>query len=99
MKQFCIILKDYENAQEKRTKSLDAHLAYLRQLKHNDQLISAGPLMHPEAVGIEPCGSIFIVNFENEEAVKNWLSQEPFNLAGVYQKIEIYSYLEFINQI
>jgi hypothetical protein len=99
MSLFCIILKDNENSEEKRTKSLDAHLNYLRALKHDQKLISAGPLMTSTATNAEPCGSVLVVNFENEQAVKDWLSEEPFNQAGVYQKTEIYPYLEFIDHL
>lgn len=80
-------------------KSLDAHLNYLRTLKQKKGLISAGPLMNSTTADAIPCGSMLIVDFENQEAVKHWLAEEPFNQSGVYQEVEIYPYLEFIDRI
>lgn len=48
--------------------------------------------MNSEKSDAIACGSMLIVDFENQNAVVNWFANEPYNQAGVYKNIQIYPY-------
>ena len=62
--------------------------------EHKDHLASvetgihfAGPLM--DETGQHMIGSLLAIDFPDRQAAEAWLAAEPFNQAGVYQRIEI----------
>lgn len=91
MSLFCIIGFDGHSSAIKREQLRDEHMKYLRLLKNNNKLFSAGPLL---AENNKALGSVLIVDFDNQSEVENWFANEPFNLAGVYKKINIYPYID-----
>jgi uncharacterized protein YciI len=93
---FCIVGFDTHSTDTKREQLRDKHMEYLRDLKNKNKLFSAGPLLteHNKA-----CGSVLIVDFDNQIEAENWFSREPFNLSGVYKEIKIYPYIDAMPHI
>ncbi len=65
-----------------------AHWDYLRALQH--RMITAGPYFSSD--GETRIGSIFIVDFPNAAVAKEWIDEEPFTKAGLYQRYTIHVY-------
>jgi len=92
MSLFCIIGIDAQQSDVKREQLREAHMEYLRLLKKADKLFSAGPLVRVENKCY--CGTVLIVEFDNQAEVEDWFAKEPFNRAGVYKKVDIYPYID-----
>lgn len=92
MSLFCIIGHDAAGSKDKREQLLEKHLEYLRSLNQKGRLFAAGPLMSSESPDATACGSMLIVDLENQNTVENWFANEPYNQAGVYKKVQIHPY-------
>jgi len=91
---FCIYMHDAPQSNDKRIKHQEAHLEYLRALNQKGQLFAAGPLMTSAATDATPCGSLLIVDFEDAGKVEEWINQEPYRQAAVYETVEIKPYID-----
>ena len=91
MSLFCIIGFDDHSSDIKRERLREEHMEYLRGLKKSNKLFSAGPLVTENK---KACGSVLIVDFDNQIEAENWFASEPFNLAGVYKETNIYPYID-----
>ncbi len=86
---YLIYAEDVENSLEKRTRARPAHIARLKQLIAENRLLLAGP--NPAVDSEEPgeygfTGSAIIASFDSLEAAREWASQDPYWLEGVYQE-------------
>jgi uncharacterized protein YciI len=68
-----------------RQQNRDKHLAYLESL--GKAMKSAGPFMNED--GTEPRGSLVIVEADSMDAAKLMAANDPYNLAGVFESVEI----------
>ncbi len=68
-----------------RQQNRDKHLAFLKDL--GDQMKTAGPFMNED--GSEPRGSLVIVEAESLSAAKDIAAQDPYNIAGVFESVEV----------
>jgi uncharacterized protein len=82
MKQYVVIANDGKDqeAAERRKSIRPIHLAGARKLKENNHFILGGAMLD-EAGNME--GSVMIVQFETEEAFKEWYNNEPYITGGV----------------
>jgi|SRR5690554_635054 len=92
---YAIIAEDIENSLELRLQARPAHLARLEQLKQEGRLLVAGP--HPAIDSEDPgpagfSGSLVIAQFDSLEAAQQWADEDPYSLAGVYQKVVVKPY-------
>lgn len=92
---YAIIAEDIENSLELRLQARPAHLARLEQLKQEGRLLVAGP--HPSIDSEDPgpagfSGSLVIAQFDSLEAAQQWADEDPYSLAGVYQKVVVKPY-------
>lgn len=79
---FAILLMDKPGTAELRVQVRPEHRAYLAQKA--DQMAFAGPLTSED--GKTVLGSLIALDFPNRAAVDDWLKDEPYTKAGVYEK-------------
>jgi uncharacterized protein YciI len=94
MSLFCIIGFDEVNTFERREKYKDAHLKYLQSLNREGRLLAAGPLIASQEPNATACGSMFIVDFENQSAAEEWFKNDAYYQAGIYQTLHIKPYID-----
>jgi len=92
---YAIIAEDIANSLEQRMAARPAHLARLEQLKQEGRLLVAGP--HPAIDSEDPgpagfSGSLVIAQFASLEEAQQWADDDPYNAAGVYQKVTVKPY-------
>ncbi len=63
-----------------------AHLEMVKKLKETGNFILGGAMLSPEEKMI---GSTLVVEFENENAVQQYLAQEPYILQKVWDKVDV----------
>jgi uncharacterized protein YciI len=88
MKQYVIIAQDGkdEGAVDRRMQERPAHLAGARKLKEQGSFITGGAILDDNGT---MRGSVMIVQFESEEGLKQWMSEEPYILNGVWTDIQV----------
>lgn len=79
---FTIFLMDKPGTADLRVQIRPEHRAYLA--KQADRMAFAGPLTSDD--GKTTLGSLLVMDFENRYELENWLKEEPFTVAGVYEK-------------
>ena len=79
---FTIFLMDKPGTADLRAQIRPEHRAYLA--KQADRMAFAGPLTSDD--GKTTLGSLLVMDFENRHELENWLKEEPFTVAGVYEK-------------
>lgn len=87
---YAIISEDVEDSLAKRMGARDAHLKRLNDLVDEGRLLIAGP--HPAIDAIDPgeagfSGSLVVVDFPSLEEAQRWANDDPYNAAGVYQRV------------
>jgi uncharacterized protein len=80
--------KDHET-QRRRLEAREAHLAGAAKLAAEGKLLLGGPIFDDDG---EPLGSAAVGNFESRDALDEWLRNDPYVLADVWQDIEVLSY-------
>src|SRR5262245_14153673 len=88
MKQYLIMAQDGrdEDALERRKLVRPLHMEGARKLKENGNFVIGGAILDDND---NMRGSIMIVQFETEEGLKEWYSNEPYITNGVWKVIEI----------
>lgn len=66
-----------------RTRLLTEHKAYLARFA--DQMAFAGPLFEED--GKTPVGSLLVMDFDDRSSADAFIAAEPYNQAGLYQRI------------
>lgn len=89
---YLIYCEDKPGTLELRMKNRPEHLARLQQLITEDRLLMAGP--HPAIDSDNPgdagfTGSTVIAKFSSLEEAKEWASQDPYQLGGVYGNVTV----------
>ena len=85
---FAILLMDRPGTLDLRVQVRAEHRAYLAQL--SDRMAFAGPLMSDD--GKTPIGSLLAIDFDSRVDVETWLQNEPYTLAGLYEKPVIHPF-------
>ncbi|GAB2792135.1 YciI family protein [Rhabdobacter roseus] len=75
-----------EQALDRRLAARPHHFEGARQLKANGHFVMGGALLSPEGTMI---GSMMVVDFEHEQALRQWLDAEPYVTGQVWEKIDI----------
>lgn len=88
MQQYVIIARDGtdEAALDRRMKVRPDHFATARELKSKNQFVTGGAMLDEAG---KMSGSVIIVQFETEDELNDWLSQEPYLTGKVWQQVEI----------
>jgi uncharacterized protein len=74
--------QDAEGSALRRKEHLAAHLQWAKQ---QTQIVLAGPL-RDEAGTMH--GSLYVIRANDRDAAAQWLSEDPYFLAGVWQSVE-----------
>lgn len=82
--QYLIIAYDNDGALDKRLEVRDAHVAGAKALMAEGKIINAGALIEEDQM----VGSTLFVDFENEDALNEWLENEPYVQHGVWNMDE-----------
>ena len=87
MKQYVIVAHDGkdEEAASRRMAARPAHLEGARALKAANRYVTGGAILDEEG---RMKGSVMILQFETEEAFREWYANEPYILQGVWKSIE-----------
>jgi len=91
---FMILLMDRPGTAELRTTIRPAHRAYLAQSA--DQMAFAGPLTSDD--GQNTLGSLLMMDFPDRSSAQEWLKNEPFTVAGVYETPVIHAFTNLWQQ-
>ena len=88
MKQYVIIAQDGHDpeALDRRMQQRPAHLAGARKLKEEGAFITGGALLDDNGT---MRGSVMILQFESEEGLKKWMSEEPYIQNSVWKDIQV----------
>jgi len=88
MPQFLILAQDYADADAltRRLSVREAHLKRVRLEKAEGRFVIGGAKLNNEG---NMHGSMLIVQLENEEAVRQWVSEDPYVTGKVWEHIEI----------
>ena len=81
-----IICHDKPNHLDLRMKTRPTHLAYIENSKA--KLTYAGPLLTDN--GETPIGSLFVGEFESLDAARAFNTNDPYSLAGLFEKVSVY---------
>ncbi|QVL45916.1 MAG: YciI family protein [Methylophilaceae bacterium] len=89
---YAIIAEDIPNSLEKRIEARPAHLTRLAALKDAGKLLLAGPFPAIDSNDPGPAGfsgSLIVAEFDSLSAAKNWANEDPYVLAGVYNRVSV----------
>lgn len=82
---FAIITRDKPDSAGVREAHQSAHKAYLD--KHKEVLLAAGAMLDDEATKAH--GGILLVDLESREAVEEFVQNDPFQAAGLFEEVLI----------
>ncbi len=72
------------------------HLSRLSALLQEGRLLFAGPLLAwttPEPRPESSVGSLIVADFETEEQAQQWIQEDPYQRAGIFQSIRVHPYV------
>jgi len=86
---YVIYSQDVENSLSKRLKVREKHLERVIELKDQGRILAAGP--NPAIDSEDPgdagfTGSVIIAKFDSLAQAEQWASEDPYIIAGVYEK-------------
>ena len=84
MKTYIITCFDKKNFLKKRLANRELHLEYLKSFKK--KLILAGPILNKTN---KPKGSVLILKFQNKFELNNFLKNDPYSKAGLFETVNI----------
>ncbi len=96
---YAIWAEDFPNSLKARAKARPAHVARLKILAENGQLLMAGPL--PAVDSTDPgeagmTGSLVVAEFTSLPAAQSWADADPYIDAGVYEQVTVKPYLKVL---
>lgn len=91
---FVLICRDKPGALQTRLDTRPDHVAYLKDLDEKGVLKIAGPMLGDDE---KPCGSLIIVDVEDQTAAEDIAANDPYQLAGLFSEVEIKPYTWVFN--
>lgn len=96
---YLIYCQDYADSAERRKAARPEHLKRLGLLKQTHKILAAGPMLAEDldlsmSHGVK--GSALIVDFENLEAAKAWVADDPYVINKVYQNVTVQPFLKVL---
>ncbi len=70
----------------RRREARPAHLERIKPFVDDGSLVFAGALLNEEG---RPIGSVFAVEFESLQALRDWITADPYTPSGVWKKTDI----------
>lgn len=96
---YAIIGYDQPDSLEARMAARPAHLARLNILQDAGRLVLAGPFPAIDSPAPGPAGftgSLIVAEFASLEDAQNWANEDPYIIADVYQKVEVYPFKQVL---
>ena len=89
---YSIIGTDIKDSLQKRLSVRQAHLARVQALQDQGRLVLAGP--NPAIESNNPIeagftGSVIIAEFSSLQEANDWIQDDPYTKAGVYESITV----------
>jgi uncharacterized protein YciI len=85
---FAVWATDREGTQAARLAVRDVHRARLREPGvHPVSVVAGGPTLSESGGAMN--GSLLVLEADNIEAVRRFVAEDPYELAGVYARVEI----------
>lgn len=81
---FAIMCTDRPDSLAVRVATRDAHIAYLQGRAAS--LVHAGPLLGPQG---HPCGSLLLVDVEDEAHARALAAGDPYGHAGLFESVVV----------
>ncbi len=88
MPEFILLCHDRKDSLELRKATRPAHLDYVAQSK--TPVLLAGPMLNDQG---DPEGSLLIISADGKEAAKTFADNDPYALAGLFERVEIRPYM------
>ena len=88
---YLITCTDKENSIDLRLSTREKHIKYLKKIKK--KLILAGPISDKNN---NPVGTVLIVDFDNLNAVKKFLNEDPYSKVNLFNDIKIVRFKKVI---
>jgi len=83
--QYLVIAYDYDNVLDKRMEARPAHVEGTQKLMAEGKIVSACAMIEDEKM----VGSSVVTNFANDDEFNDWLENEAYVKAGVWNMDEI----------
>lgn len=84
-----LIAKDKPGALPIRQENRPAHVAYLKATN----VSQAGPLLNDSG---DMCGSLVILDLHDMAAARDWVANDPYNKAGLFESTELIAWNKVI---
>ena len=82
---FVVICRDVADSAPRRDSSLDDHRRYVDQ--RSQSLVASGPLVADDSD--RRIGQFFLLDVEDRAAAESFVAEDPFTLAGVFERVEV----------
>ena len=82
---YAIVCRDKPDSLPIRLDNRDAHLANLKAL--GPRVLAAGPLLAPGETDM--IGSLLIIEFADRAAAEDFVRNDPYNRAGLFENVDI----------
>lgn len=83
--QYLVIAYDYDNVLDKRMEARPAHVEGTQKLMAEGKIVSACAMIEDEQM----VGSSVVTNFANDDEFNDWLENEAYVKAGVWNMEEL----------
>ena len=88
---FVVHATDKKDGMPTRAKFYRAHRIHLDQAEaYNVDVVTAGTLVGDD--GETPCGSVFVIDAKDREAVDNFVRSDPYQVHQVWQRVQVHGY-------
>ena len=84
--QFIVIAHDYKDGLQRRLDMRAKHIELGNNLVLNDKALYGVALLNENG---QMNGSVYIMDFRSREELDEWLKNEPYVIAKVWEKIEV----------
>ncbi len=88
---YLITCTDKANSLDLRLSTREEHIKYLKKIKK--KLILAGPILDKND---NPVGTVLIVDFDNLNALKKFLNDDPYSKVNLFEDVEIVRFKKVI---
>ena len=88
---YLITCTDKTNSLDLRLSTREEHIKYLKKIKK--KLILAGPILDKDD---NPVGTVLIVDFDNLNALKKFLNDDPYSKVNLFEDVEIVRFKKVI---
>ncbi len=90
--QFALYCVDKQNSLDLRLATRERHLAYIGNAPV--KIVLAGPLLSEDGQTMR--GSFFIVEADNAAAVAQFSANDPYRMAGLFERVDIHGFRQVI---